>query len=361
MAMAHLKRQGIIELSDQLGADSLSNRILNLALAPFRWVVTLAVPASGISNADGREPMTEADSGIPVGKPSSIGTLLNTVEFNADQIGSILPKPPVPEGRHPFTGEGALYSSGWVVAASDRLEARTDGELESHGEALQPPKKRMRIVSTPKPKEHRGLIVSAEAPAGVNPSVSQRSWRSISDQGGTTEETSTGNDNFSATRAQDDHPVEASETNKAMMAEVNKLESFLGGYLFSGINETRMRYREQAMGMRSFTDTVRLHLAHREGEDFKLEVWLCSSIGKDIAKELGAVKNLTSMLGGFLSKAMKASTWRQGEERKGMSNCTGAVNVSFPNVDDGGDCKMEVMLNFGMGMSVLTDIYPRVG
>lgn len=92
--------------------------------------------------------------------------------------------------------------------------------------------------------------MTAEAPAGVNlevenvssldSSVSQLSCGLISDQRSTIEGTSPGDTNFSVPLAQDDHQVEASETNIAMMAEVDKLESILGGYLFKGMNKSWM-------------------------------------------------------------------------------------------------------------------------
>lgn len=110
--------------------------------------------------------------------------------------------------------------------------------------------------------------------------------------------------------------------------------------------------------MISFTETVRLHLGYREGEDFKLEVWLCSSVGKAIAQaKMESVEGLRSMLGDYLFDAMETSIWRQDEEKKGISDSTGAVDVSFPNGEDGGDCIMKVMLNFVVGMHVFRSTY----
>ncbi|KAH6667750.1 hypothetical protein B0J14DRAFT_704225 [Halenospora varia] len=393
LAMAHLKRQGIMELSDQLGADNLSSRILNFALDPFRWDVTLSVPAPGTSNADGCGPSTGVEPGTPGGNSNSIGALLNAAEHIAaatqgqqlssvrrssiaDRIDSTSAESLVPEGSHPFAAEGVLHGSGWDATASGQPEIRSDGGesrgLEPQGEALDPPRKRMRVDSFPRSNENRGSIVTAEAPAGVNlqagnvssldSSVSQPSGGPISDHGGTTEETSPGDTNSSVLQAQDDHQVEASETNIAMMAEVDKLETTLGGYLFKGMNTSRMRKGEKDGGRMTFTDTVLLHLAYQEGEDFKLEVWLCSSIGKAISQaKMRSVEDLRNMLGDYLFGAMKASNRRKDEERKGVSDCTVAIDVSFPNGDDGSDCKVEVMLNFGIGIDVYANIYPRVG
>jgi hypothetical protein len=68
-------------------------------------------------------------------------------------------------------------------------------------------------------------------------------------------------------QAQNARQVEASETNIAMMAEVEKLESTLGGYLFKGMDTSRIRHREKDKTMMRFTDAVRLHLAYQEGEE----------------------------------------------------------------------------------------------
>lgn len=137
----------------------------------------------------------------------------------------------------------------------------------------------------------------------------------------------------------------ASGTEIAIMAEVDKLESTLGGYLFKGMNETRMRHQEKDTAMMSFTDTVRLHFAYNQGEDFKLEVWVRSLIGKAISQALRSAEDLRSMLGDYLFE--------------GMSKCAAAVDVSFPDADEGSDCKVEVMLNFGTGKDVYENIYRR--
>ena len=42
--MEHLKSQGIMELSQDLGANRLSKQIQHFALGPFQWNVTLLVP-----------------------------------------------------------------------------------------------------------------------------------------------------------------------------------------------------------------------------------------------------------------------------------------------------------------------------
>ncbi|CZT53315.1 uncharacterized protein RSE6_14801 [Rhynchosporium secalis] len=116
----------------------------------------------------------------------------------------------------------------------------------------------------------------------------------------TTEETSSVGVHFSVSQVQADNQVEAIETNIAEVAEVGRLGDTLGGYLFKGIDTTHMRNREQDRGIISFTETVRLHFGYREGEDFKLEVWLCSSVGKAIVQARISVEDLRGKLSDYL-------------------------------------------------------------
>jgi hypothetical protein len=162
-----------------------------------------------------------------------------------------------------------------------------------------------------------------------------------------------------ALQAQDTNNVEAGGRQMAVMAavmaEVNKLESKLGCYLFKGMNASNMRRREGTM---SLTDAVRLHLASQAGEDFKLEVWLCRSIGEDISHaEIRLVEDWKKILGDYLFEAMKASNWRKEEEKNGISEQTSAVQVSFPSSEDS---KLEVMLRFTTGKDMYTEIYPTL-
>ncbi|KAF8855975.1 hypothetical protein BDZ45DRAFT_486564 [Acephala macrosclerotiorum] len=296
------------------------------------------------------------------------------------------------------TFEGAIYFAAESIPGSKEREAwissclnhlRLLKRLISINESNRSGRKRKREASQEGASDGRNGVIRARsvettvAPAAANlqagnassldPSLSQTSIGLIHDQGGASGEPSPEDANFSVVpQAQATRQVEASETNIAIMADVDKLETTLGGYLFKGINASRMRKGEKDGGMMTLTDTVRLHVAYQEGEDFKLEVWLCSSIGKAISQaKMRSIEDLRSMLGDYLFEAMDASNWRKEEKRKegerkeekreGMSECTGAVDVSFPNGNDGSDCKVEVMLNFGTGTGVLAEIYPRVG
>lgn len=327
MAMTHLKCQGILELSKQLGADSLSHRILDIALDPFRWDVTLSVPTSDTSNANGREPRTEAESGTRSGNPKSIGALLNAAEYIAgstqiqqspsvsssliaDRMSSAPPESLVPEGSHPFVGERVLQ-----------------------GEALGPPRKRMRV----------DLFPSLDLP------LPQPLVQPICKQRGATKETSLGGAKAQA----------VSGMKIARMAEVNQLEKFLGDYLLEGICTSCMRCQEKERRCMRFTDTVRLYVAYRKGEDIKLEIWVCASIGKDILQAtIISAEGLRSVLGSYLFEAMKSSNWRKEQERKEVYDFNGAVNISFPGEHDGSDCKMEVLLGSEMGLDFYKNVFP---
>lgn len=330
-------------------------KLLDSRLGPWTGSQKRQLPVQSVSEPSpkGRGPVTEVESGIPGGNSNSIGALLNAAEHIAgftqvqqlpsarsssivDRTDSTPPDSLVPDENHPFAGE-VLHSSGRDITAGDQPENWSNGE--SQVEALDLQRKRRRVDSFPT----------------VDPCFSQASIRAIYQQVGVTKETSLG-----GVKAQDAIQV-GSGMKMAIMAEVDKLESTLGGYLFKGMNASRMRLEEKAGGRTTLTDTVRLHVAYREGEDFKLEVWLCSSIGKAISEaKMRSVEDLRRMLGDYLFDAMNGSNWRKEEKRKRITECTRAVDVSFPNGDNGSDWKVEVMLNFGTGTGVYENIYPRV-
>lgn len=374
---------GILERARK--AKPCVQKLLDSRLRPWmeskkRQLPVQSVPGFSLKR---RGPGTEAESGTPGGNSNSVGALLNAAEHIAavtqgpqlpsvggssisDRIDSTSLESLVLGGSHPFAGEGLPHGSGLDATASCQPEIRSNrGEprgLESEAEALDPPRKRMRVDSFPPSNENRVSIETTETLAGVNSQVGNVSNLNSSFsqppialiyRRGATEEICLG-----GAKAQDDRQV-GSGMKMAIMAEVDKLESALGGYLFKGMNASRMRLREKDGGRMTLTDTVRLHLAYQEGEDFKLEVWLCSSIGKAISQaKMRSVEDLRGMLGDYLFEAMEASNRRKEEQKTGMSIGSGAIDVSFPNGDDGSDCKVEVILNFGTGTNVYENIYP---
>ncbi|PVH70190.1 hypothetical protein DL98DRAFT_521748 [Cadophora sp. DSE1049] len=220
---------------------------------------------------------------------------------------------------------------------------------EPQGEVLDTPRKRRRVGSFPPCDENRGFIVTPEALADVNLQAdnvrnldshfSQQSVRTI--QGGGAE------------------AQVVSDMKIAIMAEVDKLESRLGVYFFEGMYASRMRHQEKERQCMRFTDTVRLYVAYRPGEDIKLEMWLCASIGNDISQAtIDSAEDLRNVLGDYLFEAMKASNWWKEEERKGICDFSGAVSVSFPDGHNGSDCKVEVLLGSEMGLDLYKNAFP---
>jgi hypothetical protein len=161
-------------------------------------------------------------------------------------------------------------------------------------------------------------------------------------------------------QAQNARQTEASDTKTtkmARMADVDKLESILGSYLFEGMKASRMRESEENRRLLRFTDTVRLEPASQEGQDFKLEIWLCSLVGKAVS-QAKSDEDWRNILGDFLFEAMKGSNRRKKEEDRTPTDA-GAVDFSFPNgKDSSDDSKLEVMLMFERGRYVFAEAYP---
>lgn len=141
----------------------------------------------------------------------------------------------------------------------------------------------------------------------------------------------------------------------AKLAAMDRLEKFIGKHLFAGMKESRVRRREESMGRTTLTDAMRLHPACKESEDFRLEIWVCEAVGRQVSQaKTSSVEALSLLLGGYLIKAMKASnTWKEGE-RMGAVACTGGLEVSPHGEDD----RLEMMLAFEMGRHILGEAYP---
>lgn len=149
---------------------------------------------------------------------------------------------------------------------------------------------------------------------------------------------------------------DASDLNTARTATVAKLDRILGDCLQTGMNASRLRKGEVERGMMTFTDAVRLHLAHQSGEDFKLEIWLCPSIGRAAYQaRANSIERLRRVLGDYLFKEMSTSNWWRNATTTSAE--LSAVNVSFTHGDIG-DCKLEVLLNFEAGRYLMDELYP---
>lgn len=127
----------------------------------------------------------------------------------------------------------------------------------------------------------------------------------------------------------------------ARMASFEKLERVLGEYLHNGMTASRWRKTEVDRRIVTLTDAVRLHLAYRNGEHFKLGVRLCPFVGRAIAEaNANSAEQLRSMLGDYLFEAK-----------------TGDIQVTFSH-EGSGDCKLDVMLKFDAGRYLLGELYP---
>jgi hypothetical protein len=127
------------------------------------------------------------------------------------------------------------------------------------------------------------------------------------------------------------------------------------------INISCIRKREKDKKRITFTDIMPLYLTYQKDKDFKLKVWLCLSIRKAISRaKISLVKDLRNILSDYFFGAIKASNQGKKEKRKGMLDCTVAINVSFPNGNNNSDYKVEVILNFGISINIYTNIYPCV-
>ena len=95
----------------------------------------------------------------------------------------------------------------------------------------------------------------------------------------------------------------------ARWTRMDKLESILSSHLFKAIEASRIRRQE---GIMSLTDSVHLHVAYREGKDFKLELCLCPSVDKAIPQTaVKSVQECKNILEEYLFEAVKGSNQRK--------------------------------------------------
>jgi len=322
--------------------------LLNSRLGPWTASKKRKLPVQSVSERSTklRRPGTEIESGIPGGSSNAIGALLNAAEQIAAtkqgrrlpavrsstpaRMGMSSPESPVPEDTHLACEEVHATPGGQPEIWSGR--AGSTGS-ESQAEVL----------------DHYRERRSADSVLSLDSALSQPAIGPVNRQGRVVEET-----NLGGAEAQ-----VVSDMKIAIMAEVDKLESALRVYLFGGINTSRMRHQEKERQCMRFTDTVRLHVAYRPGEDIKLEMWLCASIGNDILQAtISSAEALRNILGDYLFDAMRTSNWWKEKERKGIRDFDGAIKVSFPDGHDGSDCKVEVLLGSEMGLELYKNAFP---
>lgn len=141
----------------------------------------------------------------------------------------------------------------------------------------------------------------------------------------------------------------------AILADLDIMEKYVGDYLYSGVQLSHMRGGEDSR----LTRALRLCLASDSGEDFILEIWICSSYGSSIVDKMRmmtSIEDWEKILGDYLYRAMKNSRSRKIEEETGMLR-TSAVRISSPNGSNY-DSKLEVMMSFEMGREVWDEGFP---
>ncbi|KAJ8063046.1 hypothetical protein OCU04_008289 [Sclerotinia nivalis] len=292
-AIAHLKHRGIMEISKQFGADQLASQIMNSVIDPFRWDNTMT-PTFVPSPNTSIAPTPNAP--IANGYTLSTQAESSTSEINPNSIYALL--------NPLFNPEEAI-------------------QLQP-GEPLSKPRR-------------------ADPPPCLDQSASQSSSGVVSDRYG---------------GKVDECYLRAPGVGREVpMADVNKLKSIIGPYLFDAA--MRSHTRRQDNQSIPLTDTVRLRVPLFVSQDFQFYIWVCSSAGKAISKaKMGPVKNLRDILGDYLFEAMKASDQRKKEIQMGRFTDTRAVNVSFGNNDDDGDFRVEIMLIFSEGRMIWINTFP---
>ncbi|KAM3066412.1 hypothetical protein ACMFMG_012102 [Clarireedia jacksonii] len=264
------------------------------------------------SDANRNRPTIDAGLATFASNPNSINSLLNPAESQSRQF------LPVRRSSIPITS------------------ARPEIGLQSQPEARTRPSKRKRVGSS----------------SVLDPS-SQSSSEVTHDQGGAQGSPAIEVANISAVS-----PAGGAHRTYYVATVVmrDKLDDVLGAYLLEGIRESVMRKRE---GVSQYTDVVRLHIPHPI-DDYKLEIWLCSSVGKAISQTvIQSIEDWRNILGDYLFEGMKASNSRKEEVEAGTIFGTRSVHISFPNSDSSSDYKIEVILSSGIGQALYDYIFPK--
>ncbi|CAD6443728.1 eef7672e-9e31-4a2c-967a-cde4ac3a9b7f [Sclerotinia trifoliorum] len=336
-AIEHLESKCFREKSMNLGADTLGAEIREAILKPFRWNLSTFKQNTHSSlyrdlTVTGGSTGLREDSGAEAGPSTfrsnhnSIDTQLNLAEpIQSQQLSSI------GNSSLQSTNEVVFNESEHNVIAGELSEIRSGRMkrgLGSQTEAYDLPSKRRRIDSLSNPDSSLPHLSS-----GIT----------YNQHGGAMETPTSGNVNV----------------NKgiftAEFADMNKLESILGSYLLKGIDASHKRQKE---GKR-FTETVRLHLTLPK-KDCRLEIWICSSVGKAISETaIESVEDWKNILGNYLFEGMNASNLRMGEVETGMLLHTRAIHISSSDSSDNCDYKVEVTLSFEKGNEIYKHVYPQ--
>lgn len=132
-------------------------------------------------------------------------------------------------------------------------------------------------------------------------------------------------------------------------AAIDKVKIAFQNYLFVGLTRSENRIQE---GPCNITLSVNMYLATSEGDDFYLQVWVCSEMGKQLSEvNMGPVADLKDMLGDCLFDGLESSyLWQQ--KRSGKCPSTRVLHTCC----DGKDYKILLPMGFDAGMKVYNDL-----
>ncbi|KAI9640256.1 hypothetical protein NHQ30_011306 [Ciborinia camelliae] len=288
-AMSHLQREGITKLSNQLGADILATQILNSALEPFRWNNILAPMANSSS-----EPKT-----IP---PSSA-----------------LPPP----SSEPKT----------IPPSSALPPPSSEPKTIPPSSALPPPSSEPKIIRfTPNPIS--ALLNPLEDPTPV-PSSPSKALMPLGNS-------------FRKRKREDSISFPDAEFAVLGLCPVNQLKKIFDHRLFDAMMQSRKASQRYVDGM---TDAICVHAPRNcMKSQFIVQLWLCSSMGKEILDStIGCVEKLRGLLAfeGMEKDSLCRREELKGEKSRGIS----AVKVSF---NDENDAVVEIMVDLQFGQYLMS-------
>ncbi|KAF7870577.1 hypothetical protein EAF04_004321 [Stromatinia cepivora] len=291
-AISHLKDEGIMKLSNELDADFVVNQILEFALAPFRWdVVDSRTIASDLS----------IESGIFSISPSTESRIITASSS---------------------IGPSTITASSSVGPRISPLKPNLISSILNPPEAAQEPHLPPSVQSDPRGKRRRVDSVSTPDPIlHLSPN--------------------------------DFGPSSHGEFLSCSVRK-NEMERILGKPLFDGMIES---HKHKSAEDFSHDLTTAIHVRyprHNLKEDFRVKIWVCSSIGKDISQAtMGEGDGLRDLLSDTLIKGVEASLCRQRELRQENQGATCAFRIFSSTDDDVSDYEMEIRLDFMYGQHLL--------
>ncbi|KAK8145439.1 hypothetical protein G3M48_004446 [Beauveria asiatica] len=138
---------------------------------------------------------------------------------------------------------------------------------------------------------------------------------------------------------------------KAVMVSLERAPSVLQSFLFAGLISSKKRLLETTS---SCTLAMAMYLAAAEGKDYRLELWLCSSMGDILSNALNnPTPSLRYLLGDMIFDAIESSQVMLEERQKERVCGTDALQLTR----DGEDYKISISLGFEKGMMMYFSLF----